>query len=263
MASKAGKADIAGTGGRLKLNLLLRPMPWTQFLALAAVVLVAGAVYCSGYESLLTDRDNWPGSLVWAAYGLLPWLFLFEYIKRREWDADQPVPNGRLALLMVAAGAGSVAAEYAHYELLLGKPAAPLGLQLLRRLPGIAAMVLLIALSRREQEAARRRLGAVKATGADAESLRRHAPAIRWIQAADNYLELHIGGEVWTRRITMREAAEILEPMGFVRVHRSVIVNRDHVDAVVPRSGGPTVRMTDGTALPTGRAFSANLSQLH
>ena len=61
----------------------------------------------------------------------------------------------------------------------------------------------------------------------------------------------------------MREAAQILEPLGFVRVHRSVIVNRDHVASVVPRTGGSMVRMSDGTALPTGRAFSANLRQLN
>ena len=92
--------------------------------------------------------------------------------------------------------------------------------------------------------------------------LRRHSSSIRWIQAADNYLELHLDGQVWTRRITMCQAAEILQPLGFVRVHRSVIVNRNHVERVVPQSGGAAVRMTDGTSLPTGRAFSGNLHQL-
>ena len=61
----------------------------------------------------------------------------------------------------------------------------------------------------------------------------------------------------------MREAEAILEPLGFVRVHRSFIVNREHVDGVVRHKGEPNVRTRDGTLLPIGKAFSGNLRQLH
>ena len=190
---------VTETGGRkLRLDLLLRPMPPALFLTMAIIVLVVGALYCSGYERLLTNRNNWPGSLIWAAYGLLPWLALFEYIKRFEWDADRPLPTAQVALLIIAGGVASVGAEFVHHQLLLGQPVSSIALQVLRRLPGVAAMVLLIGLSRREQERAQRRWGAPKAPESEIETLRRHAPAIRWIQAADNYLELHAEGQVWT-----------------------------------------------------------------
>lgn len=262
MASKAEQPEYRRAGTNLRLDLLLRPMPPRLFLLCAAATLVLGALYCTGYEKLLTDRDNWPGSLVWAAYGLLPWLFLFEYVKRREWDADRALPAGKLAMLILATWALSVAAEYAHHGLLVGREGINWALPVLRRTPGIGALILLIALSRREQDRARRRSGPAAPDENDAEALRRYAPAIRFIQAADNYLELHGDGQVLTRRITMRAAEQVLQPLGFVRVHRSVMVNRKHVEQVVPRSGGPLIKLADGTALPTGRAFNANLRHL-
>lgn len=245
----------------LRSDMLLRPMPPAQLLAVATLVLVAGAAYCMGYEGLLGGTEAWPSSLVWSAYGVLPWLFVFEYVKRREWEADAPLATATIALLLVATGAFSIAVEIL-LRWLSGDQSVPVGLQLMRRLPAIAATFLLLLLARREQRAAlAREHPAAGAT--EVEALRRQAPAIRWIQAADNYLELHVDGQVWTRRITMREAASVLEPLGFVRIHRSFIVNRSHVDAVVRDKGGPAVRTIDGALLPAGRAFSGNLRGLH
>jgi two-component system LytT family response regulator len=87
--------------------------------------------------------------------------------------------------------------------------------------------------------------------------LRRHAARIRWVRAADNYVELHLDGRILTLRVTMREAAAILGPFGFVRIHRSYIVSRGQVDARV----GTSVRMKDGAELPVGQAYSANLTR--
>jgi hypothetical protein len=263
MASKAQPIDPLPEIGQLRLDLLLRPMPPATFALCALVVLIAGAAYCSGYEQLLSNRDNWPESLVWAAYALLPWLALFEYVKRREWNADAALPHHSIVLLVLGTWAASFATEYAHHALLLARNDVDIALPILRRLPGAGVFLLLIALSRREQDRARRRIGAAVPADGEVEALRRQAPTIRWIQAADNYLELHADGHVVTRRITMRAAEELLQPLGFVRVHRSVMVNRRHVDRIVPRSGGPAVQMIDGTALPTGRAFNANLRMLH
>ena len=64
------------------------------------------------------------------------------------------------------------------------------------------------------------------------------------------------------RRLTMREAASILEPLGFVRIHRSFLVNRRNVAAVVRDNGRVAVETLDGALLPTGRAFSAEVRRL-
>lgn len=233
-------------------------MPW--FVPLAAAVLTAGAAYCLGYEGLRGGIGGWPGSFLWSACAVLPWLLLFELVKRVEWDRDRPLDAATVALLLVGTGALSVGLEFVA-DWLRGGRSAPIGLQLLRRLPAIAATLLLLLLARRGQRAA---LAAARppASPSEAEALRRHADAIRWIQAADNYLELHLPGQVLMRRLTMREAATILEPLGFVRIHRSFLVNRRHVRAVVRGKGGPAVETADGALLPTGRAFSAELRRL-
>jgi hypothetical protein len=243
--------------GAWRADLLLRPLPPPLLVPAAAIVLVAGAAYCLGYEGLSGGIGLWPLSLLWSAYGVWPWFFLFEYVKRREESADAPLPLATIALLLVATGAFSVAMEFL-VDALRGGHAASIGLQLLRRLPAIGATLLLLLLARRERRSGEARGGQALAED-EAETLRRHAADILWIRAADNYLELHFQGKVWTRRITMRDAAALLEPLGFVRIHRSFIVNRAHVEAVAPGKSGPEVRVADGTKLPTGRAFSANV----
>lgn len=240
---------------------LLRPMPPALLLPIATAVWLAGAAYCLGYEEMTSGRAAWPQGLLWSAYAVLPWLLLFEGVKRREWRTGASVRTTRLAGLLILTGVLSIACELASDAVRLAT-SAPVGLMLLRRLPAIAATLLLLLLARRDRHQASRR-AAPPMPEAEADTLRRHAPAIRWIQAADNYLELHLDGQVWTRRITMREAESLLEPMGFVRIHRSFLVNRDHVAAVVRRDGAPAVRTKDGAVLPAGKAFSSNLRRLH
>lgn len=234
---------------------LSEPLRGPALALVLLVVWIAGAAYCMGYERLSTGLGAWPPSLLWSAYGVLPWLALFEAVKRRDQRSTTPLGPIAIASLLVATGAASLLLEQ------IAQPnGSPLALQVMRRLPAVAATLLLLLLSRRERRMIARQ---TLASESETDALRRHAPAIRWIRAADNYLELHLDGQVWTRRITMREAEAILEPLGFVRVHRSFIVNREHVASVVRHKGEPNVRTRDGTLLPIGKAFSGNLRQLH
>ncbi|HEX8623149.1 MAG TPA: LytTR family DNA-binding domain-containing protein [Allosphingosinicella sp.] len=242
----------------LRADMLLRPLPMPWLLPLAGVVLVAGAAYCLGYEGLSGGAGAWPGSLVWSACAVLPWLGVFELVKRAEWDRGRPVGAAPLAALLVATGALSIGLEML-VDALGGGRSAPLGLLLMRRLPAIAATLMLLLLARRERRSGE---AAAPETADEAESLRGQAAAIRWIKAADNYLELHLDGRVRTMRMTMREAAAILEPLGFVRIHRSFLVNRAQVESVVRGGKGLTVRTRDGDRLPAGRAFGGNLRGL-
>ena len=246
--------------GSLRTDMLLRPLPAPWLAPLAAVVLTAGAAYCLGYEGLRGGIGGWPGSYLWSACAVLPWLALFEAVKRAEWERDRPLAPWLLAVLLVGTGAFSVGLE-TLVDALRDARSAPIGLQLLRRLPAIAATLLLLLLARREQRAATA-AAPPPASASEAEGLRRQAHSLRWIQAADNYLELHLPGQVLMRRLTMREAASILEPLGFVRIHRSYLVNRRHVAAVVRDEGRLAVKTVEGALLPTGRAFSAALRQL-
>ena len=63
-------------------------------------------------------------------------------------------------------------------------------------------------------------------------------------------------------RMTMREAERTLAKSGFVRIHRSTIVNRAVVEGVEEGERGPEVRLDDGQKLPAGKAFTANLRSI-
>ena len=57
---------------------------------------------------------------------------------------------------------------------------------------------------------------------------------IEWVEAQGDYVKFHIGKENHILRETMTAAAERLDPNRFVRIHRSRIVNLDHVREIRP-----------------------------
>ena len=78
------------------------------------------------------------------------------------------------------------------------------------------------------------------------------APAdIAWCQADDNYTALHLADE---RRFvsarTLKDYDEMLTPLGFLRVHKSALVNRRHVDGI---DGEGRVRLRNGTRVEISR----------
>ena len=56
---------------------------------------------------------------------------------------------------------------------------------------------------------------------------------IEWIEAADYYSCLHVGPKKLMLREPIKELANTLNPRKFVRVHRSIIVNIDHVREIL------------------------------
>jgi hypothetical protein len=231
---------------------LLRPLPLLPLIGWGSAVLIAGAAYCMGYEGLRGGAVHWPLSLLWSACAVLPWFALLEWVKREHGGDGSAVSVRQVALWLAATAIASLALEYVT-DRLLGLPGSPLGLQIWRRVPAIGAVLLLILLVRREQ----RRSAPVRQQLVD--RLVAHAPLIRWIGAADNYVELHLPGRVLTLRLTMREAADALGPMGFMRIHRSLIVNRSHVTGICGHKDKPVVKMDDGAELAVGRAFASEL----
>ena len=55
---------------------------------------------------------------------------------------------------------------------------------------------------------------------------------IEWIEAADYYSCLHVGTKSYLLREPIKQLAITLDPSKFVRVHRSAIVNLDHVHEI-------------------------------
>jgi two-component system LytT family response regulator len=56
---------------------------------------------------------------------------------------------------------------------------------------------------------------------------------VEWIEAADYYSCLHVGSKSFLLREPIKQLADSLDPARFVRVHRSAIVNINHVHEIV------------------------------
>jgi hypothetical protein len=79
---------------------------------------------------------------------------------------------------------------------------------------------------------------------------------ILWIEAAGNYVELHLAGRSLLQRQTLSALENELADLGFVRIHRSRLVNRKHVRATASNDSGDfTVTLSDGRQIAGGRRW--------
>jgi two-component system, LytTR family, response regulator len=88
------------------------------------------------------------------------------------------------------------------------------------------------------------------------------AREIDWIEAADNYVELHVGKETHLMRVTMGWIQERLDPELFVRIHRSCILNVDRIQKMEPLFQGEyQFTLRDGTKLTSSRGYRDQLRE--
>ena len=79
---------------------------------------------------------------------------------------------------------------------------------------------------------------------------------VDWIEAADNYVKLHVGRTDYLLRNTLAALEKELDGRNFVRVHRSSMVQVDRIRELVPESHGDfTLRLRDGAELTLSRTF--------
>ncbi|HEU4994525.1 MAG TPA: LytTR family DNA-binding domain-containing protein [Gemmatimonadaceae bacterium] len=89
------------------------------------------------------------------------------------------------------------------------------------------------------------------------------AESIEWVEAAGNYVRLHVGRESYLFRESMKNMETRLDGDQFVRIHRSAIVNVDHIRELQPWFHGEYVVMLhDGTRLMASRVFADRLDRL-
>jgi two-component system LytT family response regulator len=85
---------------------------------------------------------------------------------------------------------------------------------------------------------------------------------IDWVEAADNYVNLHAGSESYLHRETMSALEEILDPNRFLRISRSTIVNIDGVKELQPLFHGEySVILKNGTRLTLSRGYRDKIQQ--
>ena len=85
---------------------------------------------------------------------------------------------------------------------------------------------------------------------------------IDWIEGAGVYANLHIAGKELLYRSTLNELAGHLDPMRFIRVHRSSIVNIDSIVELQPISHGEfELVLKDGHRSRVSRTYRVQLEK--
>jgi two-component system LytT family response regulator len=85
---------------------------------------------------------------------------------------------------------------------------------------------------------------------------------IDWIEAAGNYVRLHMGEESHLFRETMNNIEARLDASRFMRVHRSRIVNTERIKELQPAATGEyVVVLQNGTRLPLSRGYRDKLQE--
>jgi two-component system LytT family response regulator len=86
---------------------------------------------------------------------------------------------------------------------------------------------------------------------------------IDWVEAAANYVKLHVGKESYLLRESIGHIFERLDPDRFVRVHRSTIVNIRRIKELQPCNSGEYILvLKDGKQLSCSRGYRAGLHHL-
>ncbi|MEA2601471.1 MAG: two-component system, LytTR family, response regulator [Acidobacteriota bacterium] len=86
---------------------------------------------------------------------------------------------------------------------------------------------------------------------------------IEWIEAAGNYVRLNAGGESHLLRETMSGVESKLPRDGFLRIHRSAIVNLEAVRELEPSPHGDfVVVLRSGKRLPLSRGCRDRLEEM-
>jgi two-component system LytT family response regulator len=83
---------------------------------------------------------------------------------------------------------------------------------------------------------------------------------IDWIEAAGNYVRLHLGGEAHLLRETMNSIEARLDGRRFLRIHRSRIVNMERIQELQPWFNGEyLVMLRNGVKLTLSRNYREKL----
>jgi two-component system, LytTR family, response regulator len=86
---------------------------------------------------------------------------------------------------------------------------------------------------------------------------------VDWIEAAENYVEVHAGRLTHLLHVTMNTLEKSLDPENFLRIHRSIIVNLGRIKSLQPDAHGEyVITLRDGVRLPSGRTYSGRLRAL-
>jgi two-component system LytT family response regulator len=86
---------------------------------------------------------------------------------------------------------------------------------------------------------------------------------VDWIEAAENYVQLHAGRSGHLVHVAMNTLEKALDSEIFLRIHRSLIVNITRIRELQPVSHGEyAITLTTGVRLQSSRAYNEKLKAL-
>ena len=89
--------------------------------------------------------------------------------------------------------------------------------------------------------------------------IRLEAGDIDYVVGEDDYVRLHRGASSYLIADRLFALAERLAPAGFVRVHRSILVNERRIAGLVRADAGWAISLADDQQLPVGRTYLTTL----
>jgi two-component system LytT family response regulator len=86
---------------------------------------------------------------------------------------------------------------------------------------------------------------------------------VEWVEAAQNYVCVHAGQTKHLLHVAMNTIENSLDPKRFVRIHRSYIVNLQHVKRLWALPHGQYIlELASGERLPSGRTYGEKIRTL-
>jgi two-component system LytT family response regulator len=85
---------------------------------------------------------------------------------------------------------------------------------------------------------------------------------VRWLEAADNYVNVHTSAGAEMLRSTLTALEARLDPRRFVRVHRGAMINIDHLQAMEPWGQGEyLLTLAGGAQITSSRTYRTRIRQ--
>lgn len=234
------------------LGLIERPLTRRESVLAGALLVASGALYCLAYTWSRGVAEHPLQALGWTGANLLPWLAALELAKRTG-SGNRLARAWTLVAILAGAAMASLAIEIALGLIPIPRTGEGLLFEAVRRVPGAALVLLLLGLARV------RRLRPVAEAASDAATLPLLPGQIEWVRAAGNYVEFHAGGRLVMRRMTIKQAEAALAAHGFLRIHRSLLVNQVRIARFHQGKLADEIALVDGTTLKVGGAYRSQL----
>lgn len=253
----------AGRIYALNFRVVFRPFAPRALLVGSLAIVAGSAAYCLAYNWAQGTSESIAEAIGWSLVNIIPWLLAFEVGKKVLDDPEHGPAN--MALQFAAIIGGTVLASMALEWTFAGRPpwtdARALLFGFVRRVPGALLVGTLLLLRPRLDQGDGLDVPLLAPPGTGTSFLPLLPRQIAWIKSAGNYLEIRSDQATVLCRMTMKQAEQRLAAHGFLRIHRSALVNQRHIASIRAGKLYDEVQLLDGSWLRVGGAFRTRVAE--